>query len=154
MDTTIAVTVTSALVTTCAFIAWAGFRGYKRRTSQNAAGKELALLADACAVERQAKALLADAGEALALHDANAPFNMKQIGYGKGVLAAKVATGEARGAQRQLEWGEDFDGASIRLNLAKKAFVIAEEITVRAKIMAAVQGRTGYLHLREVPKVD
>ena len=36
-----------------------------------------------------AKTLLADIGLALANRDADAPFDQKQIGYDKGVLAAK-----------------------------------------------------------------
>lgn len=99
------------------------------------------MLADARAVELQAKALLADAGEDLVLHDATARWNMKQLGYGQGGLTARIAVVEARGARWAMEYGEDADVANRRLRLAKHAFVIAEEIAGRAKIMAAVQRR-------------
>ena len=67
---------------------------------------------------------------------------MKQLGYGKGIPTAKIAVVEARGAQRAMEYGEDADVANRRLHLAKHAFVIAEEIAERAKIMAAAQRPT------------
>ena len=151
MSVAIAVTAILALVATCVLIVWASFKVNKRRTSRNEAGRELALLADAHAVEHQAQTLLADAGDELALHDAHAaPFDMKQLGYGKGILAAKIAASQARLAIRQLEWGEDFYGARVRLNLAKKAFAIAEDMAERGKIMAAAPGRNRAPHLQEV----
>ena len=154
MNIAIAITVMLALVTTFALITWASFRVRQRRTSRNALGKELTLLADARAVERQAKVLLADAGETLALYDANTPFDMKQVAFGKGVMAARLAASEAHWAQLTLEYGEDFYRANGRLQHAKAAFVVAEEIAARGKIMAAVQGPTRSSHLREVPEVD
>ena len=112
---------------------------HKRLTSRNAAGKELALLVDARAVAFLARKLLADAGESLALYDAVTPWDGKQVGYGKGVLTARIAAGHAFWAQRQLELGEDFDEANIRLRLAKRAFGLAEEIAKDAKIMASIR---------------
>ena len=53
----------------------------------------------------------------------------------------------SRLAIRQLEWGEDFYGARVRLNLAKKAFAIAEEKAKRTKIMAALKASTEGLDL-------
>ena len=138
------------LVTMNVIFASVGFMAQKRR---NAAGKEFALLADARAVEHQARTLLAECGEDLALHDALAPSNMKQLGYGKGILTAKIAVVEALGAQRAMEYGENAGVANRRLHLAKHAFVIAEEIAARAKIMAAVQGRTRRPNLQDVPDV-
>ena len=143
-----------ALVATCMFFVRAGLGMHKRRTGRHAVGKELAFLAHARAVEHQAKALLADNYEGLVLHDTNAAFDTRQIGYGKGVLAARIAASGARGAQRQLEWGEDFVGAHVRLNVATKAFATALETTGLAKIMMAVKGRTRYPHLREVSGID
>ena len=109
------------------------------RAPANAAGKELALLADVRAVEYQTRTLLADCDDDFALRDALVPLNMKQLGYGKGILTARIAVTEARGAQRAMEYGEDADVANRRLHLAKHAFVISEEIAAQAKIMAAVQ---------------
>ena len=67
---------------------------------------------------------------------------MKQICYGKGILTAKIAVSQAISAQRQLEYGEDFKGASIRLNLSKRAFHLAEGIAKNAKVMASLQELT------------
>lgn len=131
------------LVTISVAFATVGFMLKNGRSArQNAAGKELALLADARAVEHLARMLLANCGEDLALHDAVAPSNMKQLGFGKGILTAKIAVVEAVGAQRAMEYGENANVANRRLQLAKYAFGVAEEIAERAKIMAAAQGRT------------
>ena len=100
-------------------------------TGRYDAGREFALLADARSVEHLARTLLADCGEDLALHDAVVPFQGSTLGYGKGILATRIAVGEARGAQRAMEYGEDIDVADRRLYLAKRAFVIAEEIAGR-----------------------
>ena len=94
------------------------------------------LLADARAVKHLARTLLADCGEDLALHDVLALSNTKHLGFGKGVLTARIAVAEARGAQWAMEYGEDADIANRRLRLAKYAFVMAEEMAARAKIMA------------------
>ena len=115
--------------------------GFMVQEGRSAAGKEFALLADSRAVEHLARTLLAR-GEDLALHDALAPSNMKQLGYGKGILTTKIAVVEARGAQWAMGYGEDADVANHRLHIAKHAFVVAEEIAERAKIMAAAQERT------------
>ena len=114
----------------------------RQSTGRYDAGREFALLADARSVEHLARTLLADCGEDLALHDAVVPFQGSTLGYGKGILAARIAVGEAGGAQRAMEYGEDIDVAGRRLYLAKRAFVMAEEIAGRAKIMAAVPTRT------------
>ena len=58
-------------------------------------------------MEHQAKALLADAGETLALHDAYVPLDIKQVALGKGLLAARLAASQAHWAQLTLEYGED-----------------------------------------------
>ena len=141
----IVLVIMSVIFTSVGFMALKG-RGARR----NAVGKEFALLADARAVEHQARTLLAECGEDLALHDALTSSNMKQLGYGKGILTAKIAVVEAIGAQRAMEYGEDADVANRRLHQAKHAFVIAEEIAARAKIMAAVQGPTSRPNLQEV----
>ena len=143
----IAMIVLVPMSVTCALV---GFMVHRKRSAgRNAEGKEFALLADARAVEYRARTLLADCGEGLALHDALTPSNMKRLGYGKGILTAKIAVVEAIGAERAMEYGEDADVANRRLHLAKHAFVIAEEIAARAKIIAAAQGSTGRPHLRE-----
>ena len=118
-----------------ALVAAAGFKARRRRTSE----RDSALLADALEVERQAKALLYDAGKELALHDANAPYDLKEIGYGKALLAARVAASQARWARRQLEYGEDFAGASVRLGLARGALTLAGEKASLGKVMLVSQ---------------
>ena len=122
-----------APVAACVLIARAGFEACKRRAARASRAKGLVLLADAIVVEQAAKALLADDAEALALHDAGAPIDMSQIGYGKGLLAARIAVSEAIWAQRQLEYGEDFIGANSRLNLAKRAYAIAHDMATQYK---------------------
>ena len=67
-------------------------------------------------------------------------------------LSNPLAAGEARCAQRQLEWAEDPDGANIRPNLARRAFVIAEKMAVRDNIVAAAEGSTRHSHVRDAPK--
>ena len=131
-----------ALLAACLLIVWVGFGVLRRRATRKTAGRELVLLADAIAVEHAARALLADGAEALAMRDAVAPFDMEQVGYGKGLLAARIAVGQAIWARRRLEYGEDFTGATICLNLAKRAFAVAEEKAKRAMIMASVNVRT------------
>ena len=69
------------------------------------------------------------------------PFDPKQIGYGKGVLAARKAAAHARWAQRQLEWGEDFDGANVRLALAKQALASAIAIAALPETTDALRGQ-------------
>ena len=143
------------LVTMSAIFASVGLMVQKRRCARrNAAGREFALLADARTVEHLARTLLADCGEDLALHDALAPSNMKRLGLGKGVLTARIAIAEARGAQWAMEYGEDADVANRRLHLAKYAFGVAEEVAERGKIMAAAQGHARRPHLQETPDVE
>ena len=111
------------------------------------------MLADAHAVQRLARTLLADCYEDLALHDARAPSNTKntkRLGFGKGILTARIAVAEAIGAQRAMEYGEDVGEANRRLHLAKYAFGIAEEISERGKIMAAAPERNRAPHLQEI----
>ena len=139
------------LVTMSVTFASAGFMLWRGRSARrNAAGKEFALLADAHAVQRLARTLLADCYEDLALHDALAPSNTKRLGFGKGILTARIAVAEAIGAQRAMEYGEDVGEANRRLHLAKYPFGIAEEISERGKIMAAAPGRNRAPHLQEI----
>ena len=112
------------------------------------------MLADARAVEYLARALLADARGDLALYDARTPSNMTRLGYGKGLLTTRIAASEARGAQLAMEYGEDAGVANRRLRLAKRAFVLAEDLAARAKIMAAVQGRTQRSRLQQMEDAD
>ena len=143
------------LVTMTVIFASVGFMVQKRRSARrNAAGKELALLADARAVEYLARALLADCARELALHDALVPSDVKQLGYGKGILSAKIAVAAARGAQRAMEYGGDAGVAGRRLYLSKHAFSRSQEIAEQAKIMAAAQGPGPRPHLKEVPDVE
>ena len=138
------------LVTMGVIFASVGLMVQKGRSARrNAAVKELALLADAHAVEYRTRTLLADCYEDLALHDDLAPSNMKRLGHGKGVLTARIAIAEARGAQWAMEYGEDAGEANRRLHLAEYAFVLAEEIAERAKIMAATQGPIPSPNLQE-----
>ena len=141
------------LVTMSVTFASVGFMLHRKRSARrNAAGRELALVADARGVEHLARTLLADCGEDLALHDALAPSNMKRLGFGKGVLTAGIAIAEARGAQWAMEYGEDAGEANRRLHLAKYAFGIAEDMAERGEIMAAALGRNRTPHLQEVPE--
>ena len=104
----IAVVVTAILVFAAIGVAFV----YQRRSSRrNAAGRELALIAE-CGVD-------------LLLHDALAPCDLDRIGYGKGILTARIAASEALGAQRAVEYGEDTHMATRRLRLANEAFAIA-----------------------------
>ena len=141
MNAAIVIGVILAFVAGCVSFAWTGFRAHERRTSRNAAGKEFALLADARAVELLARKLLAESWEDLVLHDAVTPWDRKKIGYGKGILTVRLAASQAIGAQRQLELAQDFDGANIRLRLAKRAFGLAEDIARSAKITASIGTR-------------
>ena len=126
----------------------------RRSAWRNAAGQELALLADARALEYRSRTLLAGCGEDFALYDALVPPSMKQLGYRKGLLTARIAVAQARGAQFAMEYGEDADVANHRLRLAKDAFVRAEEIAERAWVMVAAQERTRRPDLREVPDAE
>ena len=150
----IVIPVILAVVSRWVFTALDGLKVHGRRTGRNAAGKELVLLADAHVVERQARALLADAGEMLARYDAVISWDRKQIGYGKGVLASKIAASQARLAHWTLEYGEDFRRADGRLDLAKQALATALQITRRARMAAAVDEPTRFLQLPGVSEAD
>ena len=127
------------IVTVSAIFALARVMVQKRR---NAAGKEFALLADARAVEHLARTLLANRREDLAFSDALGPSNNKQLGYGKGILIARIAVAEARGAQWAMEYGEDANLAQRRLHAAKHALVTAGEKAERARNMTFAQDPT------------
>ncbi len=108
--------------------------------SRRSPGRDLALLTDARAVEYLARSPLADVGLEMAIRDADAPFDPMQIGHGKGVLAARRAAAHASWAQRQLEWGEDFDGATSSMALAKEALANAIAIAALPETAAALPG--------------
>ncbi len=103
----------------------------------NGAGKEFALLQSARAVEHQSGVLLAGAYEAIALHDADAPPTRTNPAMARACLSLRRAMSEAQGPRMAMEYGEDRVVVGIRLNQAKHAFVQADEIGERAKIVAA-----------------
>ena len=116
------------IVTVSAIFASARVMAQERLSDRrNAAGKELALLADARAVEHLARKLIADRREDLALSDALGPSNNRQLGYGKGILSAGIAIAQARSAQLAIEYGEDVNLAQRRLHAAKHALATAGE---------------------------
>ena len=117
-------------------LTWAGRKSRNRRTNHASVSKELALLIETRTLERQARSLLVNAGEALALHDDHTPFDTKQIGSGKGILAVKMAVNHAIRARRQLRWDDDFVGANIQMNIAKAALASAVEKAALGKDMA------------------
>ncbi len=133
----------SVVVTVSVILASARVMAQKRRSARRiAAGTELALLADARAVEHLARRLIADRREDLALFDALGPSNNRQLGYGKGILIAGIAIAQARGAQLAIEYGEYVNLAQRRLHAAKHALATAGEKAERARNMTFAQEPT------------
>lgn len=110
-----AFTMTLPLLGTLA--ATAALVGLLIRRGRNTEGQELALLADAHAVERLAAVLLANARGGLMLQDAP--------DCGRRVLSLRVARGGARGARMAMEYGGDKSIANRRLHRSKEAFATA-----------------------------
>ena len=135
MNIEIAYTLIAVLSVNLVLVAIAGFKARK----MSASGEKLALLADALEVERQAKALLSDSRKELALHEMELPYDLKEADYGKGLLAARVAASQAHWAQRQLKYGDDIAGASVRLGLAKEALALASKKAELGKTTLASQ---------------
>ncbi len=133
MEMEIAYALIAVLSANLALVTITGFKARRMSVSE----RKSALLADALEVERQAIALLSDAGNELALCDMEIPYDLKDAGYGKGLLAARIAASQARWAQRQLKYRGDFAGASVRLGLAKEALALASEKAELGKTMLA-----------------
>ena len=133
----------SVVVTVSVILASARVMAQERLSDRrNAAGKEFALLADARAVEHLARTLLAYRREDLAFSDALDPSNNKRLGCGKGILIARIAVPEARGAQLAMEYGEDANLAQRRLHAATHALATAGEKAERARNMTFAQEPT------------
>ena len=98
------------------------FRSGKRREN------EPSLLAQAIELECQAEILLNQKRDILDAHDESAPLDGTKIGFGRGVMATRLALGESRAAQRLLDMEGVEDIVRLRLDRGKSAYAFALNI--------------------------